>query len=127
MSAEIAALDDALALAGEDAILRRVVTRSNVKVNSDVTCRAAVRGVSAEQIMGTIAATDLNVILSPTQITAAAWPGQDDSTPGGSTVNQALPRITDFVVVQGKPRQVKVSKPIYVGGVWCRTDLVVAG
>lgn len=127
MSAEIAALDSNLARAGEDVILRRVVTRSNVKVTMDVTCRAAVRGVSAEQIVGTIAATDLTVILSPTQIAAANWPGQDDGTPGGSTVDQSIPRINDSLVIQGKVRQIKVAKPIFVGGVWCRTDLVVAG
>ncbi|WP_377299675.1 hypothetical protein [Rhizobium sp. SGZ-381] len=124
---EIAALDAALDRAGENVTLKRTVKRSGADVVASVTCRAAVRSVSADQIAGTIAVTDLAVIISPTQILAASWPGANDSIPAENLVDQRLPKITDKMVVQGRERQVKVSKPIYVGGEWVRTDMVVAG
>jgi hypothetical protein len=124
---EIAALDAALERAGEDVTLTRTVKRGGGTVVSSVVCRAAVRSVSAEQIAGTITLNDLTVVIGPTEILAAGWPGTDDAVPGGSTVDQRLPKTTDSMVVQGRARQVKVSKPVFVGGVWVRTDLVVAG
>ena len=124
---EIAALDIALARAGEDVTLRRITKVSGNPVAKDVVCRAAVRAVSADEIVGTIAQNDLHVIISPTQIVAASWPGPDEGTPAGSLVDQRLPRATDKMIIQGKERQVKVPKPIFVGGAWVRTDLVVAG
>ncbi|TWD58093.1 hypothetical protein FB480_101848 [Agrobacterium vitis] len=127
MTAEIAALDSSLARAGENVTLRRIVKRAGVDVPVDVVCRAAVRVVSADQIAGTITQNDLNVVMSPTQILAADWPGQNDSITSGNVVDQHLPKSTDKMIVQGKERQVRSAKPIYVGGVWVRTDMVVAG
>ncbi|MGV2188763.1 hypothetical protein ACQZ4Q_08105 [Agrobacterium vitis] len=127
MTAEITALDDAVRRAGENVVLRRTVKRGGADVVVEVTCRAAVRAVSADQIIGTITQKDLNVILSPTQILSADWPGQNDSITSGNAVDQHLPKETDKMVVQGKERQVRSAKPIYVGGVWVRMDMVVAG
>lgn len=123
----ISRLDAALAQHGEDIVLRRTVKRGGVDVDVSVTCRAFVRAVSAHEIVGTIAATDVNVIVSPAQILAADWPGQDDNVPGGSIVDRHHPRITDKAIVQGKPRQVKFSKPILMNGIWVRCDMVAGG
>lgn len=123
----IADLDDALLASGEDVTLRRITKVGGNPVTKDVVCRAAVRSVSADEIVGTITQNDLRVIISPTQIIAAVWPGADEGTPAGSAVDQRLPRATDKFIVQGKERQVKVSKPIFVGGIWVRCNLVVAG
>ncbi len=127
MTAEIDALNRALANYGEDVVLRRTVKRSGSNVVAEVTCRAAVRAVSAEQIVGTITQNSLNIVMSPSEIVAADWPGADDNIIVGSAVDKHLPRTTDKMVVQGKERQVQAAKPIYVNGVWVRTDLVVAG
>jgi hypothetical protein len=126
-SGAIARLDAALAQHGEDIILRRTVRRSGVDVVVDVACRAFVRAVSAQEIVGSIKATDVNVVISPTEILAAGWPGQDDVTPAGLNADQHHPRITDTAIVQGKPRQVRLSKPILMGGTWVRCDMVAGG
>lgn len=127
MTAEIAALDGGLARAGEDIVIRRKAGSGSNQVNVDVKCRAVVRTVSADQIAGTITQNDVNVILSPTQILAAQWPGGVYEGPVASDVDPRIPRVNDFAVVQGKQRQVKNAKPIFVGGVWVRMELVVSG
>lgn len=123
----ISRLDGALARRGEDVILSRVVKRSGSNATTTVTCRAVVKAVDAKKVVGSILQTDLELILSPTQITGANWPGQDDNTPIGSTVPQHYPRITDVANVQGKPRQVKQVNNRVMAGVWVRTEMVVAG
>lgn len=125
MTAEIVALDAALDRAGEDVVLSRVVKRSGVNVAATVTCRAAVRAVRSDEIVGAMKITDMTVVISPTQIVAADWPGQDDNATVG--VDKHIPRVTDSVTIQGKPKQIIAAKPIFVGGVWVRTDMVVSG
>ena len=120
-AAEVIALDEALVRAGEDILIRRQVNGVPV----DVTCRAAVRGVRPEQIVGTIAATDLQIVISPTQILAMPWP--DATPPVAGQADPHIPRITDIAVIKGKQRQVKFSDPIFVGGEWVRCNLIVAG
>lgn len=127
MTAEIAALDNALQRAGEDVVLRRFAGKAPNAVNVDVTVRATVRTVSADQVVGTIVQNDLNVVISPSQIMAGQWPGGLRDGAVQSAADPRIPRATDFMVIQGRQRQVRVSKPIFVGGVWVRTDMVVAG
>ncbi|MGV1867220.1 MULTISPECIES: hypothetical protein [unclassified Rhizobium] len=113
-------LDAFLLESGEDAIMRRVAG----SVKADVAVRARVRGVNAQKVVGTITATDLDVVISPTQILAAGWPGE---TQQDGAADPRIPRINDSMVVKGKQRQVKLSDPIFVGGAWVRCNLVVAG
>lgn len=123
----IARLDAALSRRGEDIVISRLVKRSAASVKVEVACRALVRAVSADQIAGTITQNDFSVTLSPTEIAAAGWPGQDDNIVSGSGVDPRAPRTTDKVVIQGRERQVKASKPILIANVWVRTDMIVAG
>lgn len=117
----IADLDAALLASGEDVVLRRKAPAGN----ADVGCRARVRGVNAQRVVGTITQNDLSVVISPSEITANGWPGADPPSPGA--VDPRLPRANDFMVVKGRERQVKFSDPIYVAGIWVRCNLVVAG
>ncbi len=126
-AASIARLDASLSRRGEDVVISRVVKRSGASVKVDVPCRALVRTVSADEVAGTIVQNDLKVTISPTQIAAAAWPGQDENAVAGSAVDPQVPRATDKIVIQGRERQVKVSKPILMANVWVRTDMIVAG
>src|SRR5258708_24588455 len=75
MSYLVAALDDALAQAGEDIILRRIVGTAPNQINIDVMCRARVDAATVQEILAGIPATDLHVTMSPTQINNAQWPG----------------------------------------------------
>lgn len=118
----LASLDRQLASHGEDVVLQRV-TGSNNQVTFSVTVRAMVRAISAEELAAGIAQTDSVVILSPTQIAAAQWPG-----PSAPPVGDArLPRKGDRVVVQGRLRNVDLVKPIYLGSALVRIELRVLG
>jgi hypothetical protein len=71
----IAALDNGLARVGEDIILRRVFGTAPNQTAVDVKCRAKVTATSAEPTVAGIPATTFDIIMSPTQIREAQWPG----------------------------------------------------
>lgn len=130
MSDLIAALDNALAQAGEDVILRRVVGSGANVTNVDVTCRARVDAASVQDIVANIPATDLHVIMSPTQINDAQWPGGQVPQLPPFNVDQRVPRINgpDKVLLRGAaPRTVAFSDPKFVNGELVRINLRVTG
>lgn len=127
----INALDDAL-LAGawEEIILRRVVGTAPNQVNIDVTCIARVDAATTEQIAAGIKATDLNVIISPTQINKAQWPGGQVPALPPFNVDQRIPRVgvTDKVLMRGQaPRAVDFVKPFMLGSEPIRIEMRVTG
>lgn len=117
---EITALDTALAEDGEDIILRRTVSG----VNTDVTCRAFVRGVSAQQLMAGISQDNSNVIISSTEIIDNGWPGTSTLP---DSQDARVPATTDKLVVAGKSRAIKSAQPIYVAGELVRINIMVLG
>lgn len=128
MSGERASLDAALLAAGETITLRRQVASGSNYSNIDVECRARVDTVGADEIAGTVAVSDLKIIMSPTEILAAQWPGGVPVYPVSNVSDPRVPRITDFVIARGKQRQIKVSDSKFIGAEgWCRINLVVAG
>lgn len=125
---EIAELDKSLAEDGEDIILRRVVGATN-QAFIDVTCRAFVRGYAANELIGGITQQDSKVILSPTQINAANWPG---GQPVSNAQFQADPRIPsknrgDKCVMGGRVRNVESATGIPIDGVLVRIEMRVLG
>lgn len=132
MSGEIAALDNALAAHSEEITLRLVIgTGANVS-NVDVKCRARVDNVSAEQMLvAGIVATDLNVILSPTQINNAQWPGgQALPNPPPFNPDPRIPRPNGpyKAIVRGMLRQVAWVDPKFSNnGELVRLNMRVTG
>lgn len=130
MSDFIAALDDVLAGYGEDVILRRVVgTGSNI-TNIDVKCRATVNAATVQQIVAGITATDLNIIMSPSEINKNQWPGGSIPLLPPFDVDQRVPRINgpDKVLLRGAaPRTVAFCDPKFIGGELVRINLRVTG
>lgn len=126
MSAERFALDAALLARGEDVVLRRQIVSGQSVSNIDVTCRARIDTVGADEIAGTISQSDLKLIISPTQILAAQWPGGVPEYPVSNASDPRMPRATDFVICRGKQRQIRVVDPKFVPD-WCRINLVAAG
>lgn len=114
----IADLDVALAEDGEDIILRRITAG----VNTDVTCRAFVRGVSPEQLAAGVNQDNSNVIISPTEIIGAGWPGTT-LIAGDARV----PTSNDWLVIAGRLRKIGFVAPIYVAGELVRMDIRVTG
>lgn len=114
----IAALDNAIAQSGrgEWITLRRIVGTGNSTVNIDVKCLTIVSAATTEQIVAGIAATDLNIIMSATQIDKAQWPGGTAPLMPPFDIDQRVPRINaDEAIVQGRSRTIAFVKPFFGG------------
>jgi hypothetical protein len=129
VSGEIAALDNALAQVGEDIILRRVIGTAPNQTNINVTCRARVDAMKTEQLVAGINATDLNVILSPTQINNAQWPGGHVPLQPPFDVDQRIPRVAgaDKMIVRNVLRSVTFVDAKVINGELVRIDARVSG
>jgi hypothetical protein len=131
MSADlIAALDRALARAGEDIILRRVIGTAPNQTAVDVKCRAKVKAINSEQTVAGIATTTFEVIISPTQIKAAQWPGGTPPQLPPFDVDQSIPRagLTDKVLMRGlPPMDVFFVDPVMLDGELVRINMKVKG
>lgn len=122
----IAMLDRHLAMYGEDITLRRV-TGVRPQVFSDVTVRAAVKRIQVKDLVtgGDLAQEHLEVIISPTQIDTAQWPG---GVPVGGTIDPRVPvAATDKLVIRERVRQVQNVDAKYRDDVLVRVDMVVEG
>lgn len=127
MTSAIEDLDADLAAAGEDIVIRRLVGTGSNPINVDVRVRAVVRAFRPEELVGTISQTDSMVILSPTEITEAQWPGGQPIGSAPATVDPRIPKIGDKAIIQGKPRKISFVKPFIEGGELVRIELTVAG
>jgi len=123
MTPESAALDRAIARCGETITLRRMVG-TNPSVPVDVTLQAVVRGYEPRDLVGGITQDQLKVILSPSALTAAQWPG---GLPPGSGIEQALPKKGDKAVIAGRVRTIEAAVPVRVRGRVVRIELRVLG
>lgn len=120
----IAALDRAISANGEMITLRRTAGSSpQTWVDADVP--ALCRGYEPEQLIGSITQGDSNIILSPTSLNRAQWPG--GQPPAGGTSDPRLPRANDKVVMWNRVRNVQAAVPIFMKGVLVRIELQVRG
>ena len=120
---EVRELDVALAADGQDITLRRFIGTTN-RTNIDVQCRAFVRLYTPQQLTPNTIQGDTKVILSPTEIIAAQWPGAGQ-TP--TAADARVPRKGDQVIVAGTPRNVEAGYPIYLDDQLVRLELQVRG
>ncbi len=116
-AAAIAALNRQLALHGQHAVLRRSTWVGTTKTNFDVAIRITLRGYRPEELLGGITQGDSQVVLGPTEIAAAGWPG--------GMVD--VPHAGDQIIAAGRARSIIASAPIYLGGELVRLDLQVRG
>jgi hypothetical protein len=122
MSNEIDALDRALKRSGQPVVLRLVVGTSP-QVFTDVTCPAIVRGYTPQQLIGGITQQDSLVILSPTQINAADWPGLAQGA--GQDVRIPSRNRGDLVMINGAKRAVQAGTGIFIGTTLVRIEIQV--
>jgi len=115
-SATIKSLDGALAAGGQTVTLRKLPT-------TDVVCPAAVRGYQPQELTSNITQQDSKVILSPTQINAAIWPGTQ--VPGQEDIRIPSKNRGDLCQINGKFRTIQASVGIYVQDVLVRIELQV--
>ena len=129
----VADLDAALASDGETVELQRLVGTQLIPIR--VACRAFVRSYDARELVGGITQDQSRVIISPSEIIRAGWPGPDVEVRNAAGVvttalsqqDRRVPRRGDKVVIAGKPRNIEVAMPIYVDGALVRIDLRVLG
>jgi hypothetical protein len=114
----IAALDRALMRTGHDVTLRRLAAANAASGYHDATVRAHVRSLREDELLAGITQDDQLLIMSPTQIAAAAWPnGTSD-----------IPRKGDKVIVSGTAvANVQFVKPIRLGGTLVRIEMRIRG
>lgn len=126
MSDLIASLDAHLRARGTDVTLRRVTGSAPSTTNHDVNVRAAVRSYTAEELVGDVKQTDSHVIISPTQILAAGWPGTGEVA-SATVADPSLPRRLDKLVIAGRVRAIEAVDPIYVNNELVRVEMRVLG
>ena len=120
----IADFNAALASDGEWIELWRETGQQRIPFK--VTCRAFVRGYAAQELVGGIAQTDSKIVMSPTEIARAGWPGPNSSvTP--TNQDRRVPRKGDAVVIAGRKRAVEAAGGIYLGGELVRIEMRVLG
>jgi hypothetical protein len=125
---EIADLNMSLAEDGEWIEIRRLYGTQLIPVS--VRCRAFVRPITAEELISGITQDSSNIIMSPSEIMAAGWPGPwtpSAAEPVNPGIDRRVPRKNDKAVVKGKPRNIEVPKPIYVDDELVRIELRVLG
>jgi hypothetical protein len=116
----IAALDAGLAQAGETIRLMRLASPPASGIAAVVTCLAAVRGYDPSDISpgSGITQQDQKMILSPTLIVAAGWPGAGLSP---------VPRQGDRIVSNRGPLTIQDAAGTYVQDVLVRIEARVRG
>lgn len=120
--AAIARLDASLERSGVDVTLRRPGTP-----NVDAACRAHVRALRADPLTPSIRQADSRVILSPTDIDAAEWPGAL-ATPSATQRDNRLPRKGDLILHNGAVLAITDDAiGFFSGGVLVRIEVNVRG
>lgn len=120
----IAALDAALATAGQDIRLQRL--SGTQQIPFEVTCRAMVRGYQPSELVGAIGQQDSFVILSASEIGRKGWPGPASSASSDAS-DRRVPRKGDRAVINGKARTIEAAAGIYVDDELVRIEMQVKG
>lgn len=115
MNALVDELNSGLAMAGESVSLRRLATPPATGFIYQVDCLAVIRGYSPSELAAGSGITqeDQKMILSPTALTAAGWPG--------------VPRRGDRVVTNRGVMTVQAAAGLYVQDALVRIELTVRG
>lgn len=125
---EVADLDTTLATDGEWIEIRRLFGTQLIPLS--VRCRASVRTVTAEELVAGITQESSNVIMSPSEIIAAGWPGPwtpSAAEPVNPGTDRRVPRKGDKAVIKNRVRNIEVTKPIYIDNELVRIELRVLG
>lgn len=117
MTVEIDALDRALSRSGQTVTLRCLPTNDLAGIP------AVVRGYRPEELTSNITQQDSLVIISPTQINAASWPGVQ--APNVKDVRIPTKNRGDICIINNVQRAVQAGVGIYVQDVLVRIEMQV--
>lgn len=127
---EIRDLDSHLLQDGQDIEIWRVVTAGATQINIKVYPRAFVRTRVADELVGGVIQKWSDVTLSPTEITAAGWPGPwtpSAAEPVQPPIDRRIPIKNDKCVIGGRPCNIELAKPILVDNELVRIEMRVLG
>jgi hypothetical protein len=116
-------LDQELAAEGSDAELVRVTGTTN-QIRFTAAVRAYARGYFPRELGNEIIQGDTKVIISPTDIERAQWPGAQVLNSVG---DNRVPRRGDKIVIQGRERMIMAATPFYIDGELVRLELQARG
>jgi hypothetical protein len=112
-AAAIDALDRQCAQHGQDVVLQRFSTDSEglQSITAEATCRAIVQGGGAPQELVPMPgeAPNTKIIMSPTGLVAAMWPG--------------LPAKDDRILIEGVPNNIEIVDPRSIDNQLVRIEL----
>lgn len=117
MTVEIDALDRGLARSGQTVTLRVLPTNDLAGIP------AVVRGYQPDELSSSITQQDSHVVISPTQINAAGWPGVQ--APGIKDNRIPTKNRGDICIINNVQRAVMAGVGIYVQDVLVRIELQV--
>ncbi|MEJ6783770.1 hypothetical protein [Aminobacter sp. Piv2-1] len=130
MNRFLAQLDRRLEARGEDIVLRKRTQAGSTGSFVDATVPAIVRALTVEQLIGLVNQQHFFLIISPTHINRAQWPGGRTPTATGSLIDPADPRIpttSDQVILRGAVKAIERVAPIFDAGECIRIELSVLG
>lgn len=109
-------LERQIAKNGQTVTLRRLPS-------TDITLRASVRSSTATELVAGLSQGESLVIVSPTQIDAASWPGTQEA--GKADIRVPSKNRGDIVVVNNQPRAVQNANPFYIDDRLVRIEILV--
>jgi hypothetical protein len=130
MNSLLAQLDRRLARRGEMVDLRRISGTTN---QTYVQCRvpAIIRPLTVEQLIAGITQQNFFIILSPTHILRAQWPGGFTPPATGGIITSftdpRLPRANDKIYVRTAQKNVDRVAPVFDRGECIRIEINVIG
>lgn len=132
---EVRELDRSLAPGGDGEWIELQRLTGILLIPVKVRCRASVRNYDADPLIGSVTVEKSEVIISPTEIIKAGWPGPDVEirnaagvvTTAFSQEDRRVPRTNDKCVIQGKVRNIEIAKAKYIDDGLVRITLTVAG
>lgn len=131
----LARLDRQLRLHGEPCELIRTVG-SSTQTKNRVNARCIVKTFAAEQLIGGITQTNYLLLLSPTDLRRAGWPGaRGPATVAGGNLPSGdrppkdfvIPTSNDAVYFRGSQKVIGQASAVYDGDEVVRIELKVTG
>lgn len=130
MNQLLAQLDRRLEQRGEAIALRKRTQAGSTTSWIDCTVPAIIRSLTVEQLIGSITQQNFFMIISPTHLTRAQWPGGRTPAATGSLISPSDPRIpttSDQVIFRGRTTGIQRVAPVFDSGECIRIELSVIG
>jgi hypothetical protein len=121
---EIAFLDDALARDGSLVTLQRLTKAANAMIPFSVDAMAFIRAFRPTELTQVVIQGDVRVIMSPTEITKAGWPG---AVPAPGIADKRVPLKLDRLVTKDGTLTIQGANGTFINSNLVRIDIWARG